>query len=81
MAALRVQDFGTLPLITSPHSRGAVIGAAEAQAAGLPATELNPTCEQWRRIWDLWTHYFASSIYQLRAYEGAKASQIYQYDD
>lgn len=69
------------PLITSPHSHGAVIGAAEAKAAGLPAIELDPTSEQWRRIWSLWTQYFAKgSIDQLRAYEGAKASQVDRYE-
>lgn len=65
------------PLITSPHSHGALIGASEAKLAKLPVTELDPGCEQWMRIWNLWTQYFAlGPIYQLRAYEGERASQL-----
>lgn len=65
------------PLITSPHSHGALIGASEAKRAKLPVTELDPRCEQWLRIWNLWTQYFAlGPIYRLRAYEGIRASQV-----
>jgi len=65
------------PLITSPHSHGAVVGAHEAKVAGLPTTELEPTSDQWQRIWALWTQYFAiGPIDLLRAYEGAQASQV-----
>lgn len=68
------------PLIKAPHSHGAVIGADEAKAAGLPTTELQPASEQWQRIWTLWTEYFSlGPIYLLRAYEGARASQISKY--
>jgi hypothetical protein len=65
------------PLITSPHSHGALIGASEAKQAKLPVTELDPRCEQWMRIWTLWTQYFAlGPIHKLRAYEGERASQL-----
>lgn len=69
------------PLIKAPHSHGALIGAEEAKVAGLPVTELEPTGDQWRRIWSLWTQYFSLwPIYLLRAYEGERASQVSKYD-
>lgn len=65
------------PLITSPSTHGALIGASEAKQAKLPVRELDPRSEQWMRIWNLWTQYFAlGPIYKLRAYEGERASQI-----
>lgn len=68
------------PLITSPHSHGALIGAHEATQAGLPTTELDPRSEQWRRIWNLWTQYFSlGPIHLLRVYEGERASQLSRY--
>lgn len=67
----------TTPLINAPHSHGALIGPEEAKVAGLPVKELDPTSEQWRRIWALWTQYFSlAPIDLLRAYEGARASQV-----
>lgn len=67
----------TEPLITSPNSHGALIGASEAKRAKLPVIELDPRCDQWMRIWNLWTQYFAlGPIYKLRAYEGERASQL-----
>jgi hypothetical protein len=67
----------TTPLINAPHSHGALIGPAEATAAGLPVKELDPTSDQWQRIWTLWTQYFSlAPIELLRAYEGARASQV-----
>ncbi len=65
------------PLISAPHSHGALIGAREAVDAGLPVTELSPKDVQWQHIWSLWTQYFAiAKIEKLMAYEGAKASQV-----
>lgn len=65
------------PLIELPHTHGAVIGADEAKRAGLPVLELSPSCTHWQHIWTLWTQYFAiGPIVRLKAYEGARASQI-----
>ncbi|MGW5217358.1 SDH family Clp fold serine proteinase [Nocardia sp. NPDC004085] len=65
------------PLISAPHSHGALIGAREAIRAGLPITELKPNDAQWQRIWALWTQYFVlGPIHKLMAYEGVKASQV-----
>ena len=65
------------PLISAPHSHGALIGAREADKAGLPVRELQPKDPQWQMIWALWTQYFAAGpIHKLLAYEGVKASQV-----
>jgi hypothetical protein len=69
------------PLITEPHSHGAVIGAPEAALAGLPVNELHPASAQWQHIWNLWTRYFAiGPVGALSVYEGERASQVKRYD-
>jgi hypothetical protein len=65
------------PLIEAPRSHGAVVGAVEAAAAGLPITDLPPGHPQWRTIWELWTRYFAiGPLHSLAIYEGQRASQV-----
>ncbi|AYF78513.1 serine dehydrogenase [Nocardia yunnanensis] len=65
------------PLISAPHSHGALIGAREAIKAGLPVREMQPKDPQWQHIWAVWTQYFAvGPVHKLIAYEGVKASQV-----
>jgi hypothetical protein len=61
------------PLIELPKEHGAIFGAADAKAAGLPVTDADPRSDQWRLIWILWAKYFAlNSI----VYEGHRASHV-----
>lgn len=68
------------PLIDEPASHGAVIGAAKAQSFGLPAESFDLASDQWRRVWELWTRYFAIGCWPAPqrngVYEGRKASQF-----
>jgi len=66
-------------LVDSPHSHGAIFGAKEAAAAGLPVETLAPNSAQWKAIWSLWTRYFHLSgggAKQMFAFEGTRISQI-----
>lgn len=61
------------PLIEHPQSHGAIFGATEAAAAGLPVDVADPTSPHWQLIWRLWAKYFA--LFQ-RVYEGERASKL-----
>lgn len=66
------------PLIDSPKTHGALIGATEATKAGLPVHKLDPDSSQWQAIWEIWAQYFAiAPLVYLRAYEGRLASQVF----
>jgi hypothetical protein len=60
-------------LITKPQEHGAVFDATDALDSGLPVIVADPSGEQWRVIWRLWTKYFALNSY---VYEGHLASQV-----
>jgi ClpP class serine protease len=62
------------PLIVAPKDHAAIFSAQDAQDAGLPVTICDPASDQWRRIWQLWMHYYA--LFPVRAYEGQMASQV-----
>jgi hypothetical protein len=61
------------PLITSPKSHGATLGADDATQHGLPVRVADPIGDQWKIIWRLWTKYFARN---QRAYEGERTSKL-----
>lgn len=61
------------PLIDTPQSHSAILGAKQATAIGLPVIEADPASAQWSAIWRLWVKSFALGS---RVYEGAKSSQI-----
>lgn len=61
-------------LIDLPRDHGAVFGATDALAAGLPIVEVDPRSDQWKIIWRLWVKYFALGLGGI--YEGRSASQI-----
>jgi hypothetical protein len=65
------------PLIQEAKSHGAVFGATEAAATGLPVALADPTSPQWQIIWRLWAKYFALG---LRVYEGRRASKLMPWD-
>lgn len=70
------------PLIDSPKMHGAVVGAREAEQAGLTVEKLGMHDEQWKLIQKIWTRYFViSPIHSLQAYEGARASQVACYPE
>lgn len=60
-------------LIERPKHHGAVFGATDAAATGLPIVLLDPSSLQWRAIWRLWAKYF---VLRARVYEGIRASRI-----
>jgi hypothetical protein len=60
-------------LIDWPLDHGAVFSAADAEKVGLPVKHADPTGEQWRLIWRLWTKYYALESFVA---EGALASQV-----
>lgn len=68
------------PLIDEPAAHSAVVAAADAQNYGLPAEAFDPASDEWQRIWQLWTRYFAlgcwpaPSFYAI--YEGRRASHL-----
>jgi hypothetical protein len=67
------------PLIDEPATHSAVIAAADAKGYGLPAEAFDPTSEQWERVWELWTRYFALGCWPAggtAAYEGRRASHL-----
>lgn len=47
------------PLIEAPKDHAAIFGAAYAKRLGLPVTICQPSSDQWKRIWQLWMHYYA----------------------
>ncbi|MHB1894013.1 MAG: SDH family Clp fold serine proteinase, partial [Candidatus Dormibacteria bacterium] len=61
------------PLMVDTRSHEAVFGADAALAAGLPVVKVDPTSDQWRLIWRLWTKYF---VLGQRIHEGIRASQV-----
>ncbi len=61
------------PLIARPQHHGAIFGADDASAAGLPVIKIDPASLQWQAVWRLWSKYF---ILNSRIYEGHRASRI-----
>jgi membrane-bound ClpP family serine protease len=59
-------------LIDLPRDHGAIFGAADAEAAGLPVIHADLASDQWKLIWRLWAKYFALGCYVT---EGRLASQ------
>lgn len=67
------------PLIDEPTSHSAVIGYTSARNCGLPADAADPSSEEWKIIWALWTRYFSLGAFPaggVAIYEGDMASQI-----
>lgn len=67
------------PLIEEPKSHSAVIDVQAAQKFGLPAESFDPTSDEWRRVWELWTRYFTLGCWPAgitAVYEGRRASHI-----
>lgn len=67
------------PLIDEPKSHSAVIDVQAAQKFGLPAEPYDPTSDEWRRVWELWTRYFTLGCWPAgitAVYEGRRASHI-----
>ena len=62
-------------LIVESQTHAAVFGSEDAQAAGLPVRKLDPSGEEWREIWRLWSRYVV--LPQSTVYEGAQASQMF----
>lgn len=62
------------PLIEAPKDHAAIFGAEYARSLGLPVTICEPASDQWKRIWQLWMHYYALGPAQV--YEGELASQV-----
>lgn len=60
-------------LIDIPKDHGAVFDANDAQRADLPVIVTDPSGDQWRLIWRLWTKYYALESFVA---EGNYASQI-----
>lgn len=68
------------PLIGDPATHSAVITAADLQSYGLPAESIDPASDDWQRIWQLWTRYFARGCWpapnSFAIYEGRRASHL-----
>lgn len=62
------------PLIDLPKHHGAIFGAKDAEAAGLPVEVVDPQSDQWKLIWLLWARYFNLSSSGI--YEGRLASRV-----
>lgn len=62
------------PLIEAPKDHAAIFGAQYARELGLPVRICDPACGQWRRIWQLWIHYYALGPAQV--FENERASQV-----
>jgi hypothetical protein len=73
-----VQLAGRLhePLIEAPKDHAAIFSAEDARKHGLPVASCDPSSGQWRRIWQLWMHYY--ELFPVQAYEGDMASQVRQ---
>lgn len=68
------------PLIDEATNHGATVGPTKAKDLGLPVVEADPSSEQWRLIWALWTRYFQMNAWpagRLSVYEGRYASQVF----
>jgi hypothetical protein len=63
------------PLIEAPKDHAAIFGAEYAKKLGLPVTICDPASDQWRRIWQLWMHYYV--LGPARIYENELASQVH----
>lgn len=66
------------PLIAATNYHGAIFGAKDAQAAGLPVKVIDPQCDQWRIIWRLWSRYFLMGNGGI--YEGRRSSRFNPYN-
>ena len=67
------------PLIDDSSSHSAVLPVHVAAQFGLPAVPADPSSEQWRLIWSLWTRYFALGGFpsgNTAIYEGRRASHV-----
>lgn len=65
------------PLIEEPHDHATTISAERAQEIGIPnVEELAASCEQWNKIWHLWTRYMVLSGTPT-VYESEHTSQVY----
>ncbi len=58
------------PLIEAPKEHAAIFGAEYARELGLPVTICDPASDQWKRIWQLWMHYYA--LGSVRVYESTR---------
>lgn len=67
------------PLIEAPKEHAAIFGADYARKLGLPVTICDPASDQWKRIWQLWMHYYA--LGSVRVYESELASQVHPRSD
>lgn len=68
------------PLIDEPKSHSAVFDVQAAQKFKLPAEQFDPTSDEWRRVWELWTRYFTLGCWPAGStvvYEGRRASHIF----
>jgi hypothetical protein len=59
-------------LIQTANSHAAIFGPSDAAKAGLPVLALDPTGDQWSRLWRLWAKYFVTGN---RWYEGVRSSK------
>jgi membrane-bound ClpP family serine protease len=67
----------TRRLIKEADYHGAIFGVEEAQGAGLPVIAADPTSEQWKMVWALWTRYFVlPEEDHIHVYEGERASYV-----
>ena len=62
------------PLIEAPKDHAAIFSAEYARNLGLPVEICDPASDQWKRVWQLWMHYYALGPAQV--YEGERASQV-----
>jgi ClpP class serine protease len=62
------------PLIEAPKDHAAIFGAEYAKELGLPVRSCDPASDQWKRIWQLWMHYYTLGPAQV--YENERASQV-----
>lgn len=73
------------PLIEEPQDHATTISAERARMIGIPSVkELAASCDQWNKIWHLWSRYVAllgSSSRTISIYESEHTSQTYVYDD
>jgi hypothetical protein len=60
-------------LIEKPQYHGAVFGADDAEALGLPVIRADLESDQWKMLWRLWAKYFHLDAYVA---EGRYASQV-----
>jgi hypothetical protein len=62
------------PLIEAPKDHAAIFSAEDARKHGLPVISCDPSSDQWRRIWQLWMHYY--TLFPVQVYKGDMASQV-----